>query len=656
MSCATLSRKRTIMAVYSVMFGLVFSMTGFLYAMIGNVTRYSEPAVIVTACGLTGLGVMLLLIGINFISMRKSTIRSYSFLTGILLSLVGISLFISNYPDRWFYPLVAYALILYFSGIVLILLNIFVNGAAVQGNNSQGIEKDDRSVVTTFAGILLTNILPDNTVVLHEKDVTSSGDVLNEYIYENRRKMNDGIITETITCTSIGTEINVHDMHTYTQTDASGMHIGPQNDVVSTVQADLGSEEELKTDTSAGPHITTNTGTCTVSDACSMNDVPPCMENEPESTEEIDDVPIQCAELASPQEPQEPLYVEADLEQVPSAEGVPGALVLMKRTDIQVNDTMREAAHKLLMFQFGRMLSHERGTKLGRDIEELHDMRVAAMRMRSVFQVFDGFLDMKVLEKHQKNLKTTRRSLGQVRDLDVFLEKVDDYLMEQPPGTETDLVRLTDSLLIEHAKRRGMMLVYLDSDKYTKFRSAFTKLLLNNELWNMETVTKSNGPVECRVRDILPILLYKELARVRSYDEIMSAEEIPSIEQYHQLRIDVKILRYTLEFFREVLGPSSKDLIQDLKALQDNLGDMHDAAVAVDLLEGFEKYGKWGLESDKRTKHVTYQKDPGIEAYMEYHRQEIHRRIAEFPSIWSKVMGEGFSIVLAQTIAGMYSE
>jgi len=50
---------------------------------------------------------------------------------------------------------------------------------------------------------------------------------------------------------------------------------------------------------------------------------------------------------------------------------------------------MSEAGRKVLRTHFARMLANEAGTRLGEDIEELHDMRVATRRLRAVL-----FVDM----------------------------------------------------------------------------------------------------------------------------------------------------------------------------------------------------------------------------------------------------------------------
>jgi CHAD domain-containing protein len=601
-----LHRKNSSLAVFSVLFGMVFSMTGVLNVTVGKVTRFSDPQIILVLCSLIGLGLVLILAGINVASMNRSIGHSRSFLAGILFSVLGIIIVVTYYPEGWSYPVVAYALISYSLGTFLILLNIFVNcmtrshysascASIITGSNNEALPdypetpgSSDSAVMATFAGILLANILPEQSVpTLDNEDRDSNG----------------------------------------------------------YVQADLENEPREIADTDAMSRVIVNQEVVNVDSGAA--------EEKPAGTVQeaaLHDGPAENHALAA-----QP--ASEDKEPPEIADSPFHEFISMKKTGIKASDTMREAAHKLLMFQFGRMIEHEQGTKIGRDIEELHDMRVAAMRMRSVFQVLDEYLGMKVLDKHLNNLKSTRRALGQVRDLDVFLEKIDHYLENQPPESDIDLSKLTDSLHIEKAKRRGMMLIYLDSGKYGKFKSSFTKVLLDKSSWVMKPITKGGEPVPCRVRDVLPLLLYSQFARVRSYDHIVSSEASPTLEQYHQLRIDVKILRYTLEFFREVLGQESKELIQELKNLQDNLGDMHDAAVAIELLENFEKYGRWGVTEEDHVKTlITSLKEPGVEAYMEFRRQELERLIEEFPAAWSKVQDNEFSITLSQTVAGMYSK
>ena len=61
-------------------------------------------------------------------------------------------------------------------------------------------------------------------------------------------------------------------------------------------------------------------------------------------------------------------------------------------TELSPAMTAGEAGFAILRKQFGAFLANEAGTRLGEDIEALHDMRVAARRMRAALSAFAPFL------------------------------------------------------------------------------------------------------------------------------------------------------------------------------------------------------------------------------------------------------------------------
>jgi hypothetical protein len=58
-----------------------------------------------------------------------------------------------------------------------------------------------------------------------------------------------------------------------------------------------------------------------------------------------------------------------------------------------------------------------------------------------------------------------------------------------------------------------------------------------------------------------------------------------AIEELHNLRIAAKRLRYTLELFRAVFGESGERQIERVKAIQEELGNLHDADVRIALIQ-----------------------------------------------------------------------
>lgn len=379
-------KKYSTLAAFSFLFGLVFSMTGILYAMVGKVSRYSDPQVILVSCSLIGLGFVLTLVGVNFGGMKQKLNRSTSFIAGVLLSFAGLAIFFISFPGGWFYPRVAYVLISYSLGIFLLLVNIFVNyytgllmpsdyhedekaydGEYTEESSKQILIKDS-SVLATFAGILLTNLLP-----VHPESSSYREDEKN--------------IEPLVSMQDTGGEMNIREVE-------------DTENVIEQNKGDSGDSMKVEEDTIIGdsPEI-----------------------EEPEEVKE------------SPMEEENAEEKPASTEDKPEADMPFADFLSMKKTNINADDTMRQAARKLLMFNFGSMIEHERGTKVGKDIEELHDMRVAAMRMRSGVEVLERYLNMDEMSSHYKNIKFTRKVLGTVRDLDVFLEKIEHYLAEQPP-------------------------------------------------------------------------------------------------------------------------------------------------------------------------------------------------------------------------------
>ena len=258
------------------------------------------------------------------------------------------------------------------------------------------------------------------------------------------------------------------------------------------------------------------------------------------------------------------------------------ARLKLKSPGVLPEDTLAEAGRKVLRYHFSQMLRHEAGTYLGEDIEELHDMRVATRRMRAAFEVFDGAFTRKAVKSQLKGLRATGRALGRVRDLDVFMEKAQRYAETLPEERRPGLQPLLQAWMDSREEARTVMVKYLDSGAYQNFKERFD-VFVNTPGAGVRSV-HSPFPTPHLVRHVAPMLIYERLASVRAFD---SAIDTATLEQFHALRIEFKKLRYTLEFFREVLGPEAGAVIEEIKSMQDHLGDLNDALVATQILRDF---------------------------------------------------------------------
>lgn len=73
--------------------------------------------------------------------------------------------------------------------------------------------------------------------------------------------------------------------------------------------------------------------------------------------------------------------------------------------------------------------------------------------------------------------------------------------------------------------------------------------------------------------------------RTAEYFSYATIVDIPeAVEQLHALRIAAKRLRYTLELFVDVFGQRGETLIDQVKAVQEDLGEIHDHDVRLDLI------------------------------------------------------------------------
>jgi CHAD domain-containing protein len=305
----------------------------------------------------------------------------------------------------------------------------------------------------------------------------------------------------------------------------------------------------------------------------------------------------------------------------------PGSTIRRDST-VRREDAMSEVAKKVLSVHFRKMEANEKGTRKGEDIEKLHDMRVAVRRMRTAATIFGRFLDPDDFGPFVRELRTLGRCLGPVRDMDVILDHARSFYEKLPMRERLDFENLFTLWEEERAKLRDRLLDYLESSAYGRFKRDFAQFLADASAGVLPVVTKKG-----RVRPSLlshegPVVLFERLAAVRAYEGWLDGEDVP-LRRYHRLRIDVKRIRYTLEFLSDVIGPEAVPLIEAFKAAQDHLGEMREAWMTADLIE--QDFLPLGVDGPKAGAH------PGIAAYLTARRTRSEELRKSFPEIWTTV-------------------
>jgi CHAD domain-containing protein len=313
----------------------------------------------------------------------------------------------------------------------------------------------------------------------------------------------------------------------------------------------------------------------------------------------------------------------------------------LKEPGIRPDDPMSEAGRKVLRFHFQRMLEHEPGTRLGEDIEELHDMRVATRRMRAAFRVFRPYFESDELSPFLKGLQRTGRALGSVRDLDVFMEKARRYLEEITEEERSDLDPLLSIWQEQRDAARTKMFDHLDSKKYQDFVREFDHFLNTEGAGAIPFSTRKPTPM--RVDQVVPALIYTRYGVVRGYED---AIKNASLEMLHALRIDCKRFRYAMEFFREVLGPEVSEVIKEAVIVQDHLGALQDADVACHLL--IEFLDQWSGKERRDRINIS-----GVTRYLVAKQSELRALVDNFPEVWQHFNRIDVRRALAQAISDL---
>ena len=246
-------------------------------------------------------------------------------------------------------------------------------------------------------------------------------------------------------------------------------------------------------------------------------------------------------------------------------------------TSIEPSMSAGEVAFAVLRRQFAEMRAHEGGTRLGEDPEELHDMRVPTRRMRAAIKVFRDALPGRA-RWFREELRWVAQALGDVRDLDVQIERLQSWKQEageEPSKALDKIIGITEK---RRAEARERMLAALDSDRYEQLETSFAGMLRRGH----ERETDGRGVAGEPITAVAPALISRRYRKWRKAAKRLDVSSSP--EAFHDTRKKGKRLRYTLEFVSEVYGDPVQKLAVPLKVLQDDLGDHQDAVVAAEYL------------------------------------------------------------------------
>jgi CHAD domain-containing protein len=250
----------------------------------------------------------------------------------------------------------------------------------------------------------------------------------------------------------------------------------------------------------------------------------------------------------------------------------------------------------------------------GWHVEDIHDLRTAIRRCRTMAEAFSEVNPDPGWRKLKKSTRRLFRALGELRDTQIKLE----WVRKLGPASDPLRKQIAPALeqrIIAQKKNCAEALAKFDAKVWRKLSK---KLSDKSRFFPPESV----------VYQRLALTRLNEAAALHEF-----ARKGRSRIAWHRLRIGLKHFRYTLENFTPQRG---EPWIESLKHMQDLLGEVHD----LDVL----RREIWRHKS--KLDHTL------IERWLETMDQRRKRRLVEFlsnvggnPSVW-QTWQAGFRTVL----------
>lgn len=247
---------------------------------------------------------------------------------------------------------------------------------------------------------------------------------------------------------------------------------------------------------------------------------------------------------------------------------------------LRAEDSIDDAMAAIFESCFSQWLSNQAAAIDGRDPEGVHQMRVALRRLRSALSVFRKLIPADQLTWLQADAKRAIGALGPARDWDVFQADLLAPLIQARPA-DAGLQALSARAKARCRAGYRQARKHLEGTDYTCFALRFGQWL-EQRAWRRGDDAERIELLARPIADFAGKLLAKRhrqaLAKGRRFARL-------SVEQRHELRIALKKLRYSIEFFRPLFDKSAvKPFLDRVKALQEDLGLLNDVAVAEGLL------------------------------------------------------------------------
>jgi CHAD domain-containing protein len=301
---------------------------------------------------------------------------------------------------------------------------------------------------------------------------------------------------------------------------------------------------------------------------------------------------------------------------------------------IALNDQLAVAGRKAMWLHLDRMLAREPGVRDPERPDELRKYRVAIRRLRAALRMFAAAYPKGQVKPLRGSLGDLARAVGAVRDLDLRIADLNRWALERGGDAQAAVAVLVSAWVRDRERALAALLARLDSRRHRPFIERLIAFVDASPA----TDRSGRGAPAHTVGDRLASQVWTAYEDVRAFGPVLRWADLETI---HDLRIAGKRLRDDLDFLAGVLPPGQAWLSERLVALQDHLGTLNDATVAVAAVRAFLEHRHAALGPRERAE---------ITAYLVDREREVTTLRRSIWRPWRPVAGIGFARRLSRLV------
>jgi len=245
---------------------------------------------------------------------------------------------------------------------------------------------------------------------------------------------------------------------------------------------------------------------------------------------------------------------------------------------------MKKNIQKTVKKARGKFCGYQKAALTFQDPEDIHQMRVAGRTLLTFFDILAGQQEKERpgFIKFKRPLKRVMSFLGEIRDLDVMMIEMEKRLLTIPSPEKDLLVEWLEERKKNKEKLQQEVKKQLPKWINSNWQKRVRKWQKQRLPFNLQDLSLEEQLQKLRIKKKEAIV-----ALLRTPGLMPDPKDDHLLDQLHQIRIAVKKLRYALTYLASFLDKPWEEEVEQLKKLQEHLGDIQDLRVWIQQLADY---------------------------------------------------------------------